>query len=85
MDILTYHSRVKNKAAESLRSIKAKVGFVPRDVEEHLQELQRVEVGSRFIVPDDVHACAQLHIIRLSGDRLPGRTWCLARRRRALQ
>lgn len=51
MDILTYHSRVKNKAAESLRSIKAKVGFVPRDVEEHLQELQRVEVGSvRFNV-----------------------------------
>jgi hypothetical protein len=44
MDILTYHSRVKNKSEESLRSIKAKVGYVPRDVEEHLQELQRVEV-----------------------------------------
>ena len=47
MDILAYHSRVKNKAEESLRGIRAKVGFVPRDVEEHLQELQRVEVSVR--------------------------------------
>lgn len=50
MDILTYHSRVKNKAAESLRSIKAKVGFVPRDVEEHLRELQRVEAPGADMV-----------------------------------
>mmetsp|Transcript_20187 Transcript_20187/g.34049 ORF Transcript_20187/g.34049 Transcript_20187/m.34049 type:complete len:306 (-) Transcript_20187:148-1065(-) len=50
MDILTYHSRVKNKAAESLRSIKAKVGFVPREVEEHLLELQRVKAPGADMV-----------------------------------
>lgn len=44
MDIMTHHSRVNTKVEESLRSIKAKVGFVPREVEEHLKELQNIQV-----------------------------------------
>ena len=46
LDIMTHHSRVQTKVEESLRSIKAKVGFVPREVEDYLKELKDIQVLS---------------------------------------
>lgn len=44
MEIATYHSTVKRKAEDSLGSVKAKVGFVPREVETQLRALQQLQV-----------------------------------------
>ena len=47
LDIMAYHSRVRRGAEDSLRSVKAKVGFVPRDVALALKELLGLQVAWR--------------------------------------
>lgn len=43
MDIMTYHSQVKNKVDQSMHSIKARIGFIPREVEQNLRELKKLK------------------------------------------
>lgn len=44
LDIMAYHARVQSMAHQSLRCVRARVGFVPREVEAHLQALLQAEV-----------------------------------------